>query len=176
MARPFMFGALCYRAHPLKHSLAESTFVSRVQKREKIFVSRKIRYQSHSLAEVSLYLATSISILALAQLQLVKPRTQTTYPNYVPKPRTQKVLNFLMEHTTYRRRGSSVGKATGYGLDGPVRGSNSCGDAIFRTCSDRPCGPPSILYNKYHVFPGGKKRPGRESDPSPPSNTAVKKE
>ena len=30
MARPFMFAALCQRAHPLKHSLAESILVSRV--------------------------------------------------------------------------------------------------------------------------------------------------
>ena len=30
-----MFAALCYRAHPLKHSLAESIFVSRVQKTAK---------------------------------------------------------------------------------------------------------------------------------------------
>ena len=35
MARPFMFAALCQRAHPLKHSLAESIFVSRVQKTSK---------------------------------------------------------------------------------------------------------------------------------------------
>ena len=55
MARPFMFAALCQRAHPLKHSLAVSIFVSRVQKTaKKIFVSRKIRQQGHSLAEVSL--------------------------------------------------------------------------------------------------------------------------
>ena len=59
MARPFIFAALCERAHPLKHSLAESIFVSRVQKSEKIFVSRKIRQQGHSLAEVSLYLLFS---------------------------------------------------------------------------------------------------------------------
>ena len=38
-----MFAALCLRAHPLKHSLAESIFVSRVRKTaEKIFVSRGI--------------------------------------------------------------------------------------------------------------------------------------
>ena len=44
------------RSHPLKHLLVESIFVSRVQKTaKKIFVSRKIRYQGHSLAEVSLY-------------------------------------------------------------------------------------------------------------------------
>ena len=35
MARPFMFGALCQRAHRLKHSLAESIFVIRVQKTAK---------------------------------------------------------------------------------------------------------------------------------------------
>ena len=58
MARPFMFAALCYPAHPLKHSFAESIFVSRVQKKtaKKIFVSQKIRYQGHTLAEVSLYI------------------------------------------------------------------------------------------------------------------------
>jgi hypothetical protein len=30
-----------------------------------------------------------------------------------------------------------------------------------------PWGPPSIPYNGYRVFPGGKDRPGREADPSP---------
>ena len=51
MARSFMFAALCQRAHPLKHSSAESEKTAK-----KIFVSRKIRQQCHSLAEVSLYL------------------------------------------------------------------------------------------------------------------------
>jgi hypothetical protein len=40
--------------------------------------------------------------------------------------------------------------ATGYGLDGPGIESR--------------------------VFPGGKERPGRDSDPSPPSSAVVKKE
>ena len=36
-----------------------------------------------------------------------------------------------------------------------VRGSN-CGDGeVFRTRPDRPCGPPSLLYNGYRVIPGG---------------------
>jgi len=26
--------------------------------------------------------------------------------------------------------------------------------------------PPSLLYNGYRVFPGGKERPGRDTDPS----------
>jgi len=47
---------------------------------------------------------------------------------------------------------------------------------IFRTCSDRPWGPPSLLYNGYRVFPGCKERPGRDADPSPPSSAVVMKE
>ena len=66
--------------------------------------------------------------------------------------------------------GSSVGIATDYGLDGP--GSNPGGDEIFRR-PDRPWGPPSLLYNGYRVFPGGKVRPGRAADHSSSSSAAV---
>jgi hypothetical protein len=54
-----------------------------------------------------------------------------------------------------------------------VRGSNPGGGEIFRTCPDRPWGPPSLLYNGHRVFPGGRKRPGRDADPSPPSSAEV---
>jgi hypothetical protein len=37
-----------------------------------------------------------------------------------------------------------------------VRGSNPGGREIFRTRLDRPWVPPSLLYNRYRVFPGGK--------------------
>jgi hypothetical protein len=37
---------------------------------------------------------------------------------------------------------------------------------IFRTCPDLPWGPPSLPYNRYRVFPGGKERPWRDADPS----------
>jgi hypothetical protein len=57
-----------------------------------------------------------------------------------------------------------------------VRGSNPGGGEIFRTCPDRPWGPPSLLYNGYRVFPGGKLRPGRGADHSPPSNADVMEE
>jgi hypothetical protein len=53
-------------------------------------------------------------------------------------------------------------------------GSNPAGGEIFRTCPDRPWGPPSLLYNGYRVFPGGKVRPGRDADPLPPSIAEVK--
>ena len=51
-------------------------------------------------------------------------------------------------------RDSSVGIATHYGLDGP--GIESRWGEIFRIRPDRPWGPPSLLYNGYRVFPGGK--------------------
>ena len=45
MARHFMFAALCQRTHPLKHSLAESIFVSRVRKKAK----KNLRQPKYSL-------------------------------------------------------------------------------------------------------------------------------
>jgi hypothetical protein len=68
--------------------------------------------------------------------------------------------------------GSVVGIATAYGLEGPGIESR-CG-RVFRTCPDRPWGPPSLLYNWYWVFPEGKVRPVRDADPSPPSSVEVK--
>jgi len=70
--------------------------------------------------------------------------------------------------------GSSVGIATGYGLEGP--GIESRWGEIFCTCPDRPWGPPSLLYNEYQVFSGGKGRQGRKADLSPPPSAVVKKE
>jgi hypothetical protein len=70
-------------------------------------------------------------------------------------------------------QGSVVGVATGYGLDGS--GDRIPVGAISRTCSNRPFGPPSVLYKGYRVFPGGKERPARDADPSPPSSAVVKK-
>ena len=75
-----------------------------------------------------------------------------------------------------RGRGSSVGIATDYGLDGP--GSNPGGDEIF--CLSRPplgpTQPPVQWVNGYWVYPGGKVRSGRAADHSPPSIAAVTEE
>ena len=57
-----------------------------------------------------------------------------------------------------------------------VRGSNPDGGEIFRTSPERPWGPPSLLYNGYRVFPGGKEWPERDADPSPASSAVVMKE
>jgi len=51
-----------------------------------------------------------------------------------------------------------------------VWGLNPGGGKIFYTCPDRPWGPPSLLYDGYRVFPGGKERPGHDADPLPPSS------
>jgi len=56
-----------------------------------------------------------------------------------------------------------------------VWGSNSGGGKIFCTCPDWLWGPPSLLYNGYQVFPGGKEWPGHDAYPSPPSSAMVKK-
>ena len=56
------------------------------------------------------------------------------------------------------------------------RGSNPGVGEIFRTCSDRPWVPSSLLYNGYRVFPRGKERLERETEPSPLSSVGVKKE
>jgi len=69
--------------------------------------------------------------------------------------------------------GSVVSTATGYRLDGP--GLNPGGGKIFHTCPDQPWGPPSLLYNGYWVFPGGKEQPGHDADPSPPFSAVVEK-
>jgi hypothetical protein len=69
--------------------------------------------------------------------------------------------------------GSLVGIATGYVLDGP--GIESRWDEIFRTCPDRPWGPPSLLLQQVLGLSRGKERPVREADPSPPSSAVVMK-
>jgi hypothetical protein len=57
-----------------------------------------------------------------------------------------------------------------------IRGSNPGGGEIFRTCPDQSWGPRSLLYNGYRVFTGGKVRPGRDAEHSPPSSAVVMEE
>jgi hypothetical protein len=63
---------------------------------------------------------------------------------------------FITQSVHYKTvgRDSSIGVATGYGLDGLDR--IPVGGEIFRTRPDRPWGPRNLLYNGYWVFPGGK--------------------
>jgi len=71
------------------------------------------------------------------------------------------VFIFILLQST-RWAGSSVGIATELRVG-----------TRFSARPDRPWGPPSLLYNGHRVFPGGKVRPGRAADHSPPSSAAV---
>jgi hypothetical protein len=66
---------------------------------------------------------------------------------------------------------SVIGIATAYGLDGP--GIESRWGRDFPHLSRPGWGPPTLVYNGYQVFPGGKVRPAHDADPSPPSSTEV---
>ena len=66
------------------------------------------------------------------------------------------------------------GIGTRYGLEGP--GIESRWGEIFRTYPDRLRCPPSLLYNGYRVFPGGKGGQGVMLTTHPPSSAEVKKE
>jgi len=63
--------------------------------------------------------------------------------------------DFDRDNIHHACRDSSVGIATGYGLDGPGI-EPRWGDEIFRTRPDQPWGPPSLVCNGYRAFPGGK--------------------
>ena len=61
-----------------------------------------------------------------------------------------------------------------YGLDGP--GIESRWGRDFPHMSRPALGPTHSPVNGYRVSPGGKKRPGRDADPSSPSTAVVMKE
>ena len=65
--------------------------------------------------------------------------------------------------------GSSVGIAIGYGLEGP--GIESRWKARFNApIQTGPGAHPASFTMGTGSFPGGKERPGRDADPSPPSS------
>jgi hypothetical protein len=93
----------------------------------------------------------------------------------------------FISYQTFRRHRLDLDGHTSLGVDRvaqtvqllatgwTVRGSNPGGGEIFRTCRDRPWDPRSLLYNGYLFFPGGTKRPGRDTGPSLPFSAEVYK-
>jgi hypothetical protein len=79
----------------------------------------------------------------------------------------------------YWSRDSSVGIATGYGLDNLGIGVRVPGVSRIFSSQRRPerlWGPPNLLYNEYRgLFPRGVKRPRRETTHSPPTSVEAKK-
>ena len=70
--------------------------------------------------------------------------------------------------------GSSVGIATDYGLNGP--GIESLWGRDFPPVQTGPGAHPASCKMGTGSFPGGKVRPGRAADHSPPSSAAVMEE
>ena len=65
--------------------------------------------------------------------------------------------------------GSSVGIATGYGLEGP-RIDSRLGARFSALVQTSPGAHPTSCTMGTVSFQGGKERPGRDADPSPPSS------
>ena len=84
------------------------------------------------------------------------------------------LFQFIIHRSIYVGRVAQSVYLLSYGVDGP--GIEFRWGEIFRTCPDRPWGPPSLLYNGYRLYPEGKVRPGIDADPSPPSSAAVMEE
>jgi hypothetical protein len=57
-----------------------------------------------------------------------------------------------------------------------IRNPGGGGGQIFRTCPDRPWGPPGLLYNGYRVSFLAVKRPGRGANHPPYLVPRLKKE
>jgi len=74
----------------------------------------------------------------------------------------------------FRWSGSSVGIVTGYGLDGP--GIESGWARHFSHLSIPALGPTQPPVQWVPGLSRGKERPGRDADPSPPSNAMVEKQ
>ena len=87
-------------------------------------------------------------------------QTYTYFSQYFSRPTFLLVTiytsppRFLMCLVPSLSRDSSVSTVTRYRRDDP--GSNPGRGEIFCIRPDRPCNPPSPLYNGYRVFPGGK--------------------
>jgi len=72
--------------------------------------------------------------------------------------------------------GSSVGIATGYGLDGPGIESRWGGGRFSAPVHTDPGAHPASCTMGTGSFPKGKERPGRDAEPSPPSSSDAMKE
>jgi hypothetical protein len=84
------------------------------------------------------------------------------------------LLYILLYTYTVSGPGSSVGIATDYGLDRPGIESRWGGD--FPHLSRPALGPTQPPRTMGAGSPGGKERPGRDADPSPPSSAEVLEE
>ena len=82
------------------------------------------------------------------------------------------VEGFYLLNRLFRVWVGQLGRYSDWATGWTVRGSKP-GGARFSARPDLPWGPPSLLYNGYRVFPGGKVRPGHAADHSSTSSAVV---
>jgi len=80
-----------------------------------------------------------------------------------------------IHYDRFRGPGSSVGIATGYVLVGPGIESRWGGARFSAPVQTGPGAHPASCTKDTGSFPGGKERPGRDADPSPPFSAVVMK-
>jgi hypothetical protein len=121
--------------------------------------------QTIPLTEGLLYLLrdlfTNSALFSANLIQPVHSQHTMSILNYVkqhiskhPTFKISEISFVWSSHSFYTGRDISVGIAARYGLDDPGIGSRFYLQ-IFRTCPDRPWGPPSLLYNGHRSVLGG---------------------
>ena len=128
--------------------------------------TRTLRYVTLTLCFEELQHATSLTIPSTCFFLWIYKFGCELVPT--PYPFSERSMILCHFHLFWREDwpGSPVGIATDYGL-GWSGDRIPVGGEIFRTCSDRYWGPPSLLYNGYRVFPGVKSGRGVTLTPYP---------
>ena len=83
------------------------------------------------------------------------------------------ITSFIFYHASPKGGPGQLSWYSDLLLAGRPRDRIPVGGEIFRTRAGRPWGPPSVPYNGYRVFPGGKAA-GNGVDHPPPSSAEVK--
>jgi hypothetical protein len=110
----------------------------------------------------------------------IQRRTDRQTDRQTDRRTNESGCNFSLGRGLFKRQylydpgepGSSVGIATGYGLDGPGIESR-VGARFSAPVQTGPEAHPASCTMGTGSFPGGRKWPGRDADPSPPSSAEV---
>jgi hypothetical protein len=116
-------------------------------------------------------------------IMIVSVRREVSYNILIEFGTPRKLTGIIQMclNETYRSRGSSVSIVSDYGLDDraiEVRSPAGAKDSSSSLCVQTGSGahPVSCTVGTGGPFPGGKARPGREADHSPPSSAEVENE
>jgi hypothetical protein len=131
----------------------------------------------HGIANTSLYVAQRQSVKLGRCTVLYFSCTDFSLLDYGITP-SQNPINLYNSHNENLKIYNCILNICRYSdsLRAGRSGDRVLVGARFSARPDRPWGPHSLPYNGYRVFPGGKVRPGRAADHSPPSSAKVLEE